>query len=278
MFDSIEKGFTGKTAIVTGATFGIGMACAEAFCFAGCNVVIAARSKEKGEKIAKELSQKWDVKCVYMYCDVADVENIKKVVEDTATEFGRIDVLVNCAGYYPVQKPIDECSIEDYDRILSVNLRGYFAFSKYALPYLRRTKGNIVNIGSVLGVVAKEGSSMYCSTKGAIHSFTIALAIDEARNGVRVNEVRPGHIRNEQFDMTAEKMSKEDASAFLELHKKLQWMGRGGTPEEVAKAVLFMASDWASFTTGSSLNVSGGYEFGEGIKQPLHEWDTMEVK
>ena len=278
MFNSIESGFKGKTAIVTGATFGIGMACAEAFCYAGCNVVIAARSEQKGENIAKEFSAKYDVRCVYKHCDVMDTDNIKEVVDYTAEEFGRIDVLVNCAGYYPIQKPIDECSIEDFDRILKVNLRGYFAFSKYALPYLRRTMGNIVNIGSVLGVVAKEGSSMYCATKGAIHSLTIALAIDEARNGVRVNEVRPGHIKNEQFEMSAEKMSKEDEIAFRELHKKLQWMGRGGEPEEVARAVLFMASDWASFTTGSSLNVSGGYEFGEAIKQPMHMWDTMEIK
>ena len=272
---SIEQGMKNKTVIVTGATYGIGMACAEMFCYAGANVVIAARSDEKGIKIAESFAEKWNTGCIFAHCDVAVISDIQAVIDTTIKTFGRLDVLVNCAGYWPAQKCIDDCSIEDYTKILDVNLKGYFAFAKFALPYLRSTKGSIVNIGSVIGVVAKEGATMYCSTKGAIHSFTKALAIDEARNGVRVNEVRPGHIKNEQFEMAKESMSEAEAADFIELHKKLQWMGRGGEPIEVAKAVLFLASDWASFITGASLNVSGGYEIGEGIKQPLHNWEIV---
>ncbi|MHB8276840.1 MAG: SDR family oxidoreductase [Candidatus Humimicrobiaceae bacterium] len=273
---SIEEGMKDKVAIITGGSMGIGKACVKAFCYAGVNVVAAARSVDLGNALAEELTDKGPGKCLFFECDVSKPEKIKELVEFTAERFGRIDVLVNCAGYFPLQRPIDEVSIEDFNDILATNLVAYYAGCKYALPYLRTTKGNIVNIGSVLGTTGDEGAATYCATKGGINTMTKALAVDEARNGVRVNEVKPGHICNEMFEKTVSRQ--KDPKAFMKYSEELQWMGRGGTSEEVALTVLFLASEWASFITGAELMVTGGFEIGEGPKKPIFHWTTMKKK
>lgn len=273
---SIEEGISGKTAIITGGTMGIGKAICKVFAWAGANIVTCGRSVDLGNEVAKELTDKGPGKCMYLECDVSDTDRIKEVVEFTAQQFGGIDILVNCAGYFPLQRPIDETSIKEFDDIIAVNLRAYFAFCKYALPYLRTAKGNIINIGSVLGTTGDEGAAMYCATKGGITCMSKSLAVDEARNGVRVNEVKPGHIINEMFEKTVSRQ--KDPKAFIEYNDTVQWMGRGGTSEEAGQAVLFLASEWASFITGAELMVTGGFEFGEGTKKPLFNWATMEKK
>ncbi|WP_162462961.1 SDR family oxidoreductase [Paenibacillus psychroresistens] len=273
---SIEEGMKGKVAIITGASMGIGKACVEAFCYAGVHVVAAARSKDLGEKLAKELTEKGAGSCVFFECDVSKHENVKALIDFTVAQFGRIDVLVNCAGYFPLQRPVDEISVEDFNDILVTNLTAYYAGCKYALPYLRTVKGNIINIGSVLGTTGNEGSAGYCATKGAITTMTKALAVDEARHGVRVNEVKPGHICTEMFELTTSRQ--KDPEAFLAYSETLQWLGRGGLPEEIATVVLFLASDWASFITGTEILATGGYEIGEGPKKPIFPWTTMEKK
>jgi NAD(P)-dependent dehydrogenase (short-subunit alcohol dehydrogenase family) len=236
-------------------------------------VVAAGRSTDLGKALASEMTQKGPGKCVFFECDVSNHERIQELVDFTVNEFGCIDVLVNCAGYMTLQRPIDEVSIQDFDDILATNLVAYFAACRCALPYLRAAKGNIVNIGSVIGTTGDEGAAIYCATKGAISSMTKALAVDEARHGVRVNEVKPGHICTEMFEKVVSRQ--KDPKAFLEYSEQLQWMQRGGTPEEVAQAVLFMASNWASFITGAELMVTGGYEIGEGPKKPIFHWSTV---
>lgn len=272
----IEEGMKGKVTIITGGTMGIGKACVKAFCYAGANVVAAARSVDLGTDLAKELTEKGPGKCEFFECDVAKEENLKDLVDFTVKKFGRIDVLVNCAGYFPKQLPIDEVTVQDFNNILTTNLVSYYALSRYSLPYLRTSKGNIVNIGSVIGTTGDEGAATYCATKGAIEAMTKSLAVDEARNGVRVNEIKPGHICNEMFEKTVSRQA--DPGKFLEYSETLQWMGRGGASEEVATAVLFMSSEWASFVTGASLMVTGGFEFGEGTKKPVFNWPSMVKK
>ena len=213
-----------------------------------------------------------------MQCDVTDQPRLAKCVEDTAEIFGKLNVLVNCAGIWPLQRPIDMYDVEEYEYVLRTNLVSYFVTAKAAMPYLRKSKGNIINIGSVLGTVGDQGAIAYTSTKGAIHTFTRTLAIDEARNGVRVNEVKPGHINTEMFFDGANKQA--DPEGFVKYNDGLQWMGRGGDAEEVARAVLFLASDWASFITGVELHVSGGFEIGEGpkIMNPYLTWGEQPEK
>jgi NAD(P)-dependent dehydrogenase (short-subunit alcohol dehydrogenase family) len=277
-YKTIEEGMQGKTAIITGGTMGIGKACVRVFCEAGVNVVTIGRSVDKGLALAEEINAKGKGKCVFYECDVKDSDRLGEIVELTVKEFGHLDVLVNCAGYFPLQIPIDMVTKEMYLDVLNTNLVAYFMGCKYALPYLRTSRGNIINIGSVLGTTGDEGSLAYCSTKGAIHTFTRALAIDEARNGVRVNEVKPGHICTEMFELTTSRQA--DPEGFVKYSDSLQWLGRGGTAEEIAYTVLFLASDWASYITGIELHVTGGFEIGEGPKlpNPYLKWGEMHKK
>lgn len=272
----IEDGIKGKVSIITGGTMGIGKACVETFAWAGSHVVAAGRSVDLGTAISRELTEKGPGTCDFVECDVSKEENLKKLVDFTVGKYGRIDILVNCAGYFPKQLPIDEVTVQDFNNILATNLVSYYALSRLALPYIRTSKGNIVNIGSVIGTTGDEGAATYVATKGAIEAMTKSLAVDEARHGVRVNEIKPGHICNEMFAKTTSRQ--KDPEKFLEYSETLQWLGRGGASEEVATAVLFMASEWASFITGASLMVTGGYEFGEGPKRPIFNWTTMEKK
>ncbi len=277
-YKTIEEGVRGKAAFVTGGTMGIGKACVRVFCAAGMNVVTVGRSVDKGEALAAEINAEGRGKCVFYECDVTDFDRLREVIDLTAKEFGRLDVLVNCAGYFPLQVPIDMTSVEDFKAVLECNLVAYFVAAKQALPYLRTSKGNIINVGSVLGTTGDEGSSAYSATKGGIHTMTRTMAIDEARNGVRVNEIKPGHICTEMFELTTERQ--QDKEGFIKYSDGLQWMGRGGSAEECGYAMLFLASEWASFITGIELHVTGGFEIGEGPKvpNPYLAWGKMEKK
>jgi NAD(P)-dependent dehydrogenase (short-subunit alcohol dehydrogenase family) len=261
-YRSIEQGMAGKAALITGGTSGIGRACVQVFCRAGINVMTIGRNVAKGEALVAELNKEGKGRCIYQPCDVKDTDRLQEIVEQTVLEFGRLDVLVNCAGYFPAAASIDDVSKDMYMDVIQTNLTPYFMCSQFALPHIRKTRGAIVNIGSVVATTGGSQCQAYCCTKGAIEAFTRSLAIDEARNGVRVNEVKPGHINTEIFEqMVSRQVDKENYLAYFD---HVQVLGRGGQPEEVAYAVLFMASDWASFITGTELMVSGGYELGEG--------------
>jgi len=277
-YKRFEESVYGKTAIITGGTSGIGKTCVEVFCAAGVNVITMGRSVENGKKLEQTINEQNKGKCTFYECNIKNSTRLKEIIELSVEEFGRLDILVNCAGYFPEQKPIDCISKEMFEDVLETNLTAYFMGCKYSLPYLRTSKGSIINIGSVVGTVGAEGALAYSCTKGAISSFTRSLAIDEARNGVRVNEVKPGHIATEMFELTTSKVKNPDA--YIDYFDHVQWMGRGGRAQEVAYMVLFLGSDWASFITGESIHVSGGYEIGQGVKVPneLLVWGKMERK
>jgi NAD(P)-dependent dehydrogenase (short-subunit alcohol dehydrogenase family) len=270
---TIESGLEDKVVIITGGTSGIGKACADVFAFCGSKVVITGRNAGTGAQIEKEMYEKYDSSCCFIKCDINNEDEVISLIGTTIEKFNRIDVLVNCAGYFPDQVPVDEITVQDFKDILQTNLIGLFSTCKYALPYLRTSRGNIVNIGSAVGTIGDEGATTYCASKGAVDAFSKTLAIDEARNGVRVNTIKPGNICNELFARYANQ--RPDADAFLQYNNKLQWLGRGGASQEVATAVAVMASEWASFITGSSLMITGGYDIGEGIKQPIFNWEVQ---
>ena len=147
----------------------------------------------------------------------------------------------------------------DY-RVLATNLMGEFYGCKFATPHLRKTKGSIINMSSILSKVGQEQTAGYSSTKGGINSMTQTIAIEEARHGVRVNAICPGHIMTEIVYKEMERVA--DPEAYLDRCNHYSWLGRGGQPEEVGTAALFLASSWAGYITGVTLNVSGGMEFG----------------
>lgn len=259
-------GFDGRVVIVTGGSKGIGEGCARAFVAAGATTIICARGQETGEALSTELTEKGPGTCRFIPCDVTRSEDIRQLIETTVHDYGRLDCLVNNAGWHPLHLTIDEFSVEDFEKLLRLNLVSYFAACKYALPYLRKTDGNIVNMSSLVGEMAQEWATTYCATKGGITALTKALAVDEARHGVRVNAVLPGNIATPlEIGFIQSKPNPQEIAEFID---SWQWAGRRGTIEEVGEACLFLASDQASYITGVALIVSGGSELGYGVKWP----------
>ena len=256
--------FDGKAALITGGSKGIGKGCARVFVAAGWNVVICARGKEAGEAVAAELAAQGPGQCHFEACDVGVESDVKRAVERTVASYGRLDCLINNAGWHPDHRPIDDFSSQEFEALLRLNLVSYFNFCRYALPHLRKTKGSIVNVSSLVGQMGQEWATTYVATKGGITAFTKALAVDEARHGVRVNAVLPGNIQTPLFDTFVQ--SRADSAAVQEYVDSQQWTGRLGTAEEVAQVCLFLASDMAAFVTGVELPVSGGAELAYGIK------------
>ena len=256
----IEEEMKGKVAIITGANTGIGFGCAKVFSEAGMNVVMAARRKEKGEAAAAELNAAGKGECTFFQCDVSDPDQVKALIDFAVEKYGRLDTMVNNAGYNPIHMDACDMSIESYQRVLATNLMGEFYGCKFAIPHLRKTKGSIINMSSILSKVGQEQTAGYSSTKGGINSMTQTIAIEEARHGVRVNAICPGHIMTEIVYKEMERVA--DPEAYLDRCNHYSGLGRGGQPEEVGTAALFLASSWAGYITGVTLNVSGGMEFG----------------
>lgn len=251
-----------KSVIVTGGTKGIGEGCVRAFVDAGAKVVFCARNSDEGEGLERELNALGN-EATFIKCDVSRTEEIKNLVEKTAEKYGQIDCLINNAGWHPPHKPIDEFSIEEFRDLLDLNLVSIFAACKFALPFLRQSKGNIINMSSLVGRIGQLRAVTYVATKGGITSLTKALAIDEAINGVRVNSVSPGNIFTPLWQEAID--ASDDPAKTLADGEAAQPAGRMGTIEEAGKLCLFIAAE-ATFTTGFDHVLSGGAELGYGRK------------
>src|SRR5436309_2771834 len=186
--------YADKVVIVTGGSKGIGEGCVRVFVGAGAKVVFCARNAAAGEALAREVSAKGPGEVHFVRGDVSKVDDLRALVEGTVRRFGRIDCLINNAGWHPPHKPIDDFTVEEFRALLDLNLVSIFAACKLALPHLRRTKGNIINMSSLVGSMGQIHATTYVATKGAITAFSKALAIDEAAHDVRVNSVSPGNV------------------------------------------------------------------------------------
>jgi len=200
-------------------------------------------------------------------CDVSKPEQIQALVNATIERYGRLDCLINNAGWHPPHKPIDDFSAQDFLDLLQLNVVSVFAGCKYALPHLRKTKGNIINLSSLVGAMGQLYASTYVATKGAITSLTKALAIDEAEHGVRVNSVSPGNVYTPLWQEAID--AAPDPAQCRKDGEEAQLLGRMGTIEEVGKLCLFIASE-ATFTTGVDHIISGGAELSYGRKTRLN--------
>jgi NAD(P)-dependent dehydrogenase (short-subunit alcohol dehydrogenase family) len=254
--------YTNKVVIVTGGTKGIGEGCVRAFVEAGSRVVFCARNRDEGDPLAAELGKG----AVFIKCDVSKIDEIANLIDRTVEMHGRLDCVINNAGWHPPHKPIDDFSVEDFRDLLDLNLVSIFAACKFALPQLRRTKGNIINMSSLVGTVGQLHATTYVATKGAITAFTKALAIDEAANGVRVNSVSPGNIYTPLWQEAIDASGDPDRTRAE--GEAAQHLGRMGTIEEAGRLCLFIASE-ATFTTGVDHILSGGAELGYGRKSRL---------
>ena len=252
-----------KTVIITGGTHGIGEGCVRAFISAGARTVFCARHPEEGEALASELNTNGPGEAEFVKCDVSDVEAVRELISATVARHGRLDCLVNNAGWHPPHKPIDDFSLEEFRELLELNLVSVFAACRYSLPYLRQTQGNIINLSSLVATLGQLHAVTYVATKGAITAFTRALAIDEAKHGVRVNSISPGNIYTPLWQSAID-VAPDPEQCRVD-GEQAQLLGRMGTIEEVGKLCLFIAAQ-ATFTTGVDHLISGGAELGYGRK------------
>jgi NAD(P)-dependent dehydrogenase (short-subunit alcohol dehydrogenase family) len=252
-----------KVVLITGGSKGIGEGCVRVFVEAGSRVVFCARSPEPGGELARELTARGPGEAVFVRCDVSRTEEIEGLVDGVVERFGQLDCLINNAGWHPPHKPIDEFSCQELRDLLDLNVVSVFAACKRALPHLRRTKGNIINVSSLVGAMGQLHATTYVATKGAVTAFTKALAVDEAEHDVRVNSVSPGNIYTplwqEAIDAAPEPARcRADGEA-------AQLLGRMGDIEETGRLCLFIAAE-ATFTTGVDHIQSGGAELAYGRK------------
>ncbi|WP_215846616.1 SDR family NAD(P)-dependent oxidoreductase [Candidatus Pantoea bituminis] len=240
--------FTGKVVVVTGAGSGIGEAAAKRFADEGASVVLVGRTENKLETTLASLS-KGDH--LVVPCDVSEAEQVKSLAESVQDKYGRVDVLVNNAGVV-VQGRIHEIELDDWKKLMKVDLDGVFHCVHYFVPALLKTKGNIVNISSVSGLGGDWGMSVYNAAKGAVTNFTRSLAMDYGADNVRVNAICPGFTLT---DLTED--MKDDQELLNKFYDRIP-LRRAGEPEDIASAIAFIASDDARYITGVNLPVDGG--------------------
>ena len=238
-----------KTAIITGGGSGIGLACARTFAREGANVVIFGRRKDRLDQAAGEIGER----ALAVPGDIARMEDIDRLVDAAMDTFKQIDILVNNAGVFEMG-PLHETDDAMWDKVLDINLRSVFRLTKKVLPkMLARKSGSIVNISSILSMIALPGTAAYSASKGALDQFSRVIAVEYAKEGIRSSCVCPGMVETE---MTEE--LRKDKNLAAEILKSYP-MGRFGSAQELANVCLFLASDEASFITGAVLPVDGGY-------------------
>jgi NAD(P)-dependent dehydrogenase (short-subunit alcohol dehydrogenase family) len=243
----------GKVAIVTGASSGIGRATAQLFADRGLSVVAVGRNEKSLKELKKSASKKGAV--MPHLADVTEFSQLDRVVADSVDHFGKIDVLVNCAGILK-NGNIENTSLADWDRMMNINLRSVFVLMQKCIPYLSKTKGNIVNVSSVAGPRAFPNLLAYCISKAATDQLTRCSALDLASKGVRVNAVNPGVVVTNLHGRGG--MDDKAYKRFLEHSTETHPIGRVGQPEEVAELIYYLASEKAAWITGATYEIDGG--------------------
>ncbi|MBN2874046.1 MAG: SDR family oxidoreductase [Spirochaetales bacterium] len=247
--------FEGKVAIITGGSSGIGLATARLLVAEGAAVVLMARNPERGnEAVASILAT--GGKAVFVPGDVGVRDDCKRCIEAAVKAYGRLDIVFNNAGRIFVNRSVVETSEEEWDATMNSSLKGVFWMSKYAIPHMIKPGGAIVNNASIFGLVGGSGVAAYCAAKGGVINLTRAMAIDHAAQNIRVNCVCPGSVHTPLLEDEMNALGGVEAQLpqFAARHP----MNRIATPEEVARAVVYLASDDASFITGVALAVDGG--------------------
>ena len=248
--------FSDRVVIVTGGAKGIGAGCCGVFHSEGARVSILDRDAAAGQSLAGELTARGPNRALFLECDVSRHEQVRDAIEQTVAEFGRLDCIINNAGVHPPATSIDETSVELMEDLLQVNYISTFAGAKYAVPHLRRTRGTIINISSMTAVLGQDRSSAYSATKAAQVGLTKALAVELGCEGIRVNAILPSNIDTPLMRDWAATL--DDPESALARVAALQVFGRMGTPEEIGRVALFLATEDSSFVTGQALEVEGG--------------------
>ncbi|MBX7459117.1 SDR family oxidoreductase [Qipengyuania sp. 1NDH17] len=260
--------FDGKTVVITGAASGIGAEATRLFASEGA-IVFASDIDDEG---GKALEQETDGDVRYRHCDVSSTEDIRKLMDGAAQETGGIDVVFNNAGAGGARPGIDEIEPDEWDRTMDLLLRSVAFGIRYAVPHMKGRKGaNIVNVSSVAAVGPGYSPTAYAVAKAGVLHLTKCAATDLAQHGIRVNAVQPGFINTNIFTSSMgmeDDMARTAKAVIAQMSSNAQPVMRGGQPRDIAEAVAFLASDAASFMTGTSMLVDGGLTIG-----PRHSWD-----
>lgn len=253
MFD-----LTGKIALITGSASGIGEAMAKTLANAGAFIYVCDLDEENGESVAEEIGEN---KAKFLKLNVAERTECEQIARKVLDEKGQLDILINNAGIGHVGTLL-ETTEEDLDRLYSVNVRGVFSLTKAFLPsMIERNYGVIINTSSIGGVVAVSDRLAYCTTKFAVIGFTKSLALDHAKQGIRANAICPGRV---ETPFVKKRISEyPDPNKAYEEMAATQAVGRMATPEEIAAAALYLASDEAAFVTGTAFEIDGGFAVGK---------------
>ena len=238
-----------KIALVTGGSRGIGFATAKILSENGATVIITAKNSERLKKATLEIPNS-----IGIVADIRNKDDVKNVINKIIEKFGKLDILVNNAGIFPKIKQLHEIDEDDWNEVLDVNLTGQFRFTKEAIPHLQKTSGSIINISSDAGLKAYQGFNVdaYSASKSALILLTKCWALEYAKDKIRVNCICPGVV---DTDMTKPFLKTQKDREFMDSEHPI---GRMGQPEEIAKAVMYFASDDSSWTTGAILVIDGG--------------------
>jgi NAD(P)-dependent dehydrogenase (short-subunit alcohol dehydrogenase family) len=250
----MEKIFDGKVAIVTGGSFGIGRATAVAFAARGAKVIVADWLEDKEQTTLKQVKAAGG-QAIFLACDVSKSNDVQTMVEKTIATYGRLDFAFNNAGIEGATAGTHDCTEENWDKTIDINLKGTWLCMKYEIAHmLQQGKGAIVNCASVAGLIGFPGLPAYVASKHGVVGLTKTAALENAKQNIRINAVCPGVIHTAMIDRITG-MDKEVEKQFISMEP----VGRMGNPEEVAEAVMWLCSDAASFVTGHSMPVDGGW-------------------
>nr|WP_210407267.1 SDR family oxidoreductase [Hydrocoleum sp. CS-953] len=249
---NLMKEFEGKVALITGGSSGIGRATAIAFAKKGAKVVIGDRMEKEGQEtvaMIKEIGSE----AIFIKTDITQATEVENLVNQTINTYNRLDYAFNNAGTEGTLGPSIEQTEENWNQIINTNLKGVWLSMKYQIPQMLKNGGGaIVNNASVAGLIGVPNLSIYCASKHGVIGLTKAVALEQAKAGIRINSVCPGPTQTDLLDRILSKIGRSEAKA-------AQPIGRFGKPEEIANAVVWLCSDAASFITGHSLTIDGGY-------------------
>ncbi len=246
-----------KVAVVTGGSLGIGRAACILLAKEGAKVAVTDILDAEGNALVKEIKA-MGFTAEYWHLDTSDENNVKDVMTQIHTKFGKIDILFNNAGIAGVNKPTHEVTAEQWNKVLNININGVFFCTKYVIPYmLAQGGGSIINNSSIYGLVSSMDLPPYHASKGAVRLMTKTDALFYAKDKIRVNSVHPGFIKTPLVEGLLN--TSGDADAGLKILESLHQLGHLGEPDDIAYGMLYLASDESKFMTGSELVIDGGY-------------------
>lgn len=243
-----------KVVLVTGASAGIGRTTALAFAKQGARLAISDVQQQEGNALAKEITN-MGKECIYINCDVGNTKQVEAMIERVVDHFGSLDIAYNNAGIEGEMSFLPDGSAENFDQVINVNVKGVWSCMKYQIPVMKsQGKGVIINCSSIAGIIGSPGLPVYVASKHGVVGLTKNAALESARDGVRINAICPAGVQTAMLDRIVAN-NPELKQQMNDMHP----IGRVAQPEEIANAVLFLASDQSSFITGHELLVDGGY-------------------